>query len=1017
MSFSNLPGPRPRRGALALLWSGLPLVLGLAVGLTAAGTLRPDTIPPSELRSGLSFSRRIAAWETSHQYRVQLGAGDVLHVQVDQGGEEDGLDLVVDLMDPAGQSITMDGLNGGRFPEELAWVARTSGEHRLVVRRGLDQEWGHYRLEVVKLGPGGPDDSKLEEALRLDQQAAFQAFEGKSLEEQLDSRRPALRLWREVGDRSRVAQELFQIAMAHSAAGDAAKAVEWLRESAEAWRAAGVPTEQARTFNDLGRVLRKAGRKEEAQRAYDSSLAIARRIGDRHLEIYALHNRGALLTDRGDIESALSDLQRSLALARNSDDTGEIANIFNDLGYAYRQQGSFDQAIRSYEEGLRQLEGARRKIRKRDQIEAALHNELGNLFKELGGWEQSIQHYERAVALSSKAEATEENAKTLVNLALVYQKIQNFQLASAFLDKALSNDRLAPSDRAKALNNMAFGELESGAPDRALDLSERARPLASEPDTQAAVLEAHGLARLKMGDLDRARQELESSRAISASNRLPSRQASATVGLGRVAQANGDLPAALGRCREAVDIVESLRTGTGDETLRALLLASRRNPYELCVETLVELDRLQPRRGYGAESLRINEMGRARSLLDLLGEARGSQTAPSRSLAEIQSEVLAPGVVLLEYALGENQSYLWAVTQDSLEIFPLKPRQDIEQVAREYSRELRFRIDHPKAEQAAREAADRRADLFGAQLSTLILAPAADRLRGARTVLVVSDGALQYIPMAALPAPGSAQRMVQEHAIVYLPSASVLASLRQEFAARQSAPHTLAVFYDPVFELEDSRIERPLLARLFSSRQPLRTAADRRYARLLSTQDEAAAIRVPGQTLAAEGFDASVERVRRAPLDQYRFLHFATHGVIDSAHPERSSLIFSQYDAQGQPVEGALRLPDIYNLRLNADCVVLSACDTALGREIRGEGLIGFTRAFLDAGSRRVLASLWSIDDKATARLMGRFYRSMLAEGNSPAVALQKAQIEMLRNERSRAPYFWAGFSLQGEWR
>jgi CHAT domain-containing protein len=945
---------------------------------------------------------------------VQLGAGDVLHVQVDQGGEEDGLDLVVDLMDPAGRSITMDGLNGGRFPEELAWVARTSGEHRLTVRWGLDQEWGHYRLEVVKLGPGGPGDSKIEEALRLDQQAAFQAFEGKSLEEQLDSRRPALRLWREVGDRVRVAQEFFQIGMAHFAAGDAAKAVEWLRESIEAWRAAGVSTEQVRTFNDLGRVLRQSRRPEEAQRAYDASLAIARRIGDRHLEVYALHNRGAFLTDQGEIENALRDLRRSLALSRELDDAGEAAKILIELGFAHRRQGRYDEAIRSCEEGLRQLAEARRQVKDRETIEAALHNQLGGLFNDLGDAEQSIAQYEGALAINRRLGDLGNVAATLNNMALVLHKSRNFRHAFALYQQALDTGKLKPSDQAKALNNMAFLQIELGHPKWAFALSEQARLLADDLDTQAAILEARGLARLNMGgDLDLARQDLEQARTISVRNDLRSRRAGLEVGLGRVAQADGDLPAALGHFREAVGLVESLRTGVQDDNLRALLMASRRNPYDLSVETLVELDRRQPGQGYGAESLRINEMGRARSLLDLLGAPGVSRSAPSRSLAEIQSEVLAPGVVLLEYALGESRSYLWAVTQDSLEIFPLNPRQEIERLARDYSRELRFRIDRPKAGQAAREAADRRADHFGAQLSTLILAPAADRLRGARTVLVVNDGALQYIPLAALPAPGSSRRMIEEHAIVYLPSASVLASLRQEFAARQPAPRTLAVFYDPVFEPEDSRIERPLLARLFSSRQPLRQTAGPRYARLLSTQDEAAAILVRGQTFAAKGFDASVEQVRRAPLDQYRFLHFATHGVIDSAHPERSSLIFSQYDAQGQPVEGALRLPDIYNLRLNADCVVLSACDTALGREIRGEGLIGFTRAFLDAGSRRVLASLWSIDDRATAKLMGSFYRSMLG-GNSPAVALQKAQIEMLKTER---PYYWAGFSLQGEWR
>ncbi|HEX2645252.1 MAG TPA: CHAT domain-containing protein [Thermoanaerobaculia bacterium] len=981
----------------------------------AAGRI-VDLGGPRELTPGLSLTRPIDLRE-AHVYRARLAAGDALRVRVDQGGDEDGLDLAVELSDPTGTSLTMDGLNGGRFPEELAWVARTAGDH-LVTVRPVSSVGGRYRLDILRLAPGSPDDSKREEALRLDQQVAVL-----NPSQQIALRGPALRLWRDLGDRGREAQELYLLGTAYWALDDTENAAARLRESAAAWGQAGVPIEQGRAFNDLGRALSQARRLEEARRAFDASLAVARRIGDRPLQVYGLHNRGALLADLGETESALRDLRHSLALSRELDDAGETAKLLLDLGFAYRRQGRYDEAIRSCEAGLRELAGARRQVKYRQTIEAALHNQLGGLFNDLGDWEQSIAHYEGALAISRHFEDLDKVAATLNNLALVLHKSRDFRRAFILYQQALDTGKLKPSDQAKALNNMAFLEIEMGDPGQALELSERAIPLAAEPDTQAAILEAHGLARLKLGDLDLARQDLQRARAISASHHLRSRQASLTVGLGRVAQAGGDLPAALGHCREAVGLVESLRTGTRDETLRALLLASRRNPYDLCVETLVELDRLQPGRGYDAESLRVNELGRARSLLDLLDAAGGpSQAAPSRSLAQIQSEVLAPGAVLLEYALGETRSYLWAVTQDSLEIHPLPPRQKIEEVAAAYSEKLRARILRPEAGLADWKAADRQADALGARLSELILAPVAGRLRGARTVLVVSDGALQYIPIAALPAPDTGARMVEEHAVVHLPSASVLASLRQEFARREPAARTLAVFYDPVFERADERFGRPgPLERFFPGRQAvLRQAAGPHYPRLLASQDEAESILPlvpPAQAFSAHGFEASVERVRRAPLDQYRFLHFATHGVIDSVHPERSSLIFSQYDAQGRQIEGRLSLADIYNLRLNADCVVLSACDTALGREIRGEGLIGFTRAFLDAGSRRVLASLWSIDDKVTARLMGRFYRSMLVDGNSPAMALREAQIEMLKNERSSAPYFWAGFSLQGEWR
>jgi CHAT domain-containing protein len=152
-------------------------------------------------------------------------------------------------------------------------------------------------------------------------------------------------------------------------------------------------------------------------------------------------------------------------------------------------------------------------------------------------------------------------------------------------------------------------------------------------------------------------------------------------------------------------------------------------------------------------------------------------------------------------------------------------------------------------------------------------------------------------------------------------------------------------------------------------------------------------------------------------LSQYRFLHFATHGLLNSQQPELSGLVLSLVDEQGQPQDGFLRAHEVYNLKLTADLVVLSACQTALGKEVKGEGLVGLTRGFMYAGAPRVVASLWRVPDRATAELMKRFYRGMLGEGLPPAAALRKAQIEVWQQGRWAAPYYWGAFVLQGEWR
>jgi CHAT domain-containing protein len=164
-------------------------------------------------------------------------------------------------------------------------------------------------------------------------------------------------------------------------------------------------------------------------------------------------------------------------------------------------------------------------------------------------------------------------------------------------------------------------------------------------------------------------------------------------------------------------------------------------------------------------------------------------------------------------------------------------------------------------------------------------------------------------------------------------------------------------------------------------------------------------------------FRANRATATSSELGQYRIVHFATHGLLNSEHPELSGLVLSLVDEQGRPVDGFLRLHEVYNLRLPVELVVLSACQTGLGREVKGEGLVGLTRGFMYAGAARVAASLWKVDDAATMELMGRFYRGMLKEGLRPAAALRAAQLEMWRTKRWREPYYWAAFVLQGEWR
>jgi CHAT domain-containing protein len=252
--------------------------------------------------------------------------------------------------------------------------------------------------------------------------------------------------------------------------------------------------------------------------------------------------------------------------------------------------------------------------------------------------------------------------------------------------------------------------------------------------------------------------------------------------------------------------------------------------------------------------------------------------------------------------------------------------------------------------------------------------------------------------------------------------------MRHEMSERRRAARTVAVFSDPVFQLDDPRVRQagPGAEKANGDKTELdlvRSAKETgltNFERLIHTRKEAEAIVAlasPDQGFKALDFAASRATVLNSGLDQYRIVHFATHGLLNSRSPELSGIVLSLVDEEGRAQEGFLRAYEIYNLKLNAELVVLSACSTALGKEIKGEGLAGLTRGFMYAGTPRVIASLWNIRDEATAELMKRFYRNMLIGKSSPAAALREAQISMWREPRWAAPYHWAGFALQGEWR
>jgi len=415
----------------------------------------------------------------------------------------------------------------------------------------------------------------------------------------------------------------------------------------------------------------------------------------------------------------------------------------------------------------------------------------------------------------------------------------------------------------------------------------------------------------------------------------------------------------------------------------------------------------------------------------------------SLTLQEIQSRLLDPDTVLLEYALGEDKSYVFLVSSTSLKTFELPKRDDVEKASRSAYDLLTASdrvVPNETLEQRSKrlDQADRDYSASATALSRMLLAPVASELKN-RRLLVVGEGVLQYVPFGALPDPSylkvsssdqTSQPLIASHEVISLPSASVLGVLRRETKDRPRGTKTIAVFADPVFGAQDPRIDsmsknkaadNSTLAQVGDVKRSAEESGLNGFPRLRFSRQEADQIMrlvPPNNSFEALDFTANKTAATSADLKQYRIVHFATHSLINSRHADLSGIVLSLVDQEGKPQNGFLRLYDIYNMNLSAELVVLSACQTALGKDVKGEGLVGLTRAFMYAGASRIVASLWRTEDRATAVLMSRFYENMLSgNGMSPAAALRKAQLSMWQDKRWRQPRYWAAFTLQGEWK
>jgi len=786
-----------------------------------------------------------------------------------------------------------------------------------------------------------------------------------------------------------------------------------------------------------GGVLWQLGEFEAADRELTTAIELRTRLGDPRALAEAYNDRSVVLT-LTHLSAALEDLTRARALAEPLGKPDLLAEILHNIAFVHWAGKEHERALETF----RESERVAARGRATPGNVAITTDAIGGVLFDLERYAEAEAQFRQGLAAHRKTGDRRQQAVSLTHLGWVYGDTGRLSQAEKAYREALEL-LTAVGDRfnlAIALDGLGEVLFKEGRNEEALVQHRAAlREAEQAPDRnqQAISLTNMGRALWKLQRLEESAQALQRAVALTESDRLT-------------------------------------RPGTGG---RMGFTAYNRERYELLVSVLWELQQRSPDPTRVAEMFSVSERARARTFLDLLSESRidldhgadpellsrerrlvqeaervsaeaARRTAQGASTgveppelrkvlteleevrtqlrerdprlaaltrpqplpaAALQAGVLDEGTILLEYLLGKDRSFLFVVSRESLDVYPLPARHGLERQVRGLTR----RIQSPRGEPGA----ERR---LATQLGRTLIGPAAARIEGKR-IVVAADGPLHELPFPALVLPRSGHRLIEEHEVILVPSASAVAALR---ASPRAATHSgqLAVLADPVFDRRDPRLAGRRSGAVSLSadlKRSIDTMGLQRLVRLPGTRVEAEQILslVPAeQRLGALDFEARRGLALDSTLARYRILHFATHGLLNSTHPELSGLVLSLVDSFGEPQNGFLRLNDVYQMRIGADLVVLSACQTALGKPVQGEGLVGLTRGFIHAGARQVLASLWKVPDRATSELMKEVYRAMLVEGLRPGPALRRAQRKLLANRPFDGPESWAAFVLQGDW-
>jgi CHAT domain-containing protein/tetratricopeptide (TPR) repeat protein len=1002
----HLPGSLACHIPVAILLSLFFLPSAKAANPLCTHTRRQDTPSPISaypLELFTPVSKELVGGE-HHFYTVKLIAGQYLRGIVEQRG----IDVVVLVSNPGGrQFLKVDRPSGVIGAEGFSLIAGSDGAYTIELRsleRNATRASYEIRLEEMR-GALPQDEMRIaaEKQMTEGEDARFEATAVR-LRESIEKFQQGLSFWESTGERYEQAVAHYGLGLSHRSSGENSKAIHHFGQALVLMQQLGNRYGEAMAKAGLGWAYLYLGDTVKALDEFTQSLALRKGLNDLRGEGLTLYGIGWTHILLDDDEQALNSFLKLLVVRRQANDRRGEGLTLAGIGRIHNKMGRRLQALDYLQKALVILQEL-----KHVYGEADVLSDMGWAHMGLEEGKRATQYFQQSLTLRRSLGDRIGEATTLYGLARCSSSEGDLQQARSYIEDSLQ----------------IIETLRAGVESQHL----RITYFAQVQDYYKFYVD------VLMRQHERVPSGGYAAEALHISERARGR-----AFLDLLMESGIDIRQGVGSAllqRERV--LQEQMSVAADAHRQAISRKPTKEAVEASLKHIASLTN-----EYRAIQTKIRETS----------PTYASITQPKiLTTAEIQQQVLDKETVLLEYEIGEESSYLWLVTTTLVKGYRLPGRTEIESAVRLVNELVTARNQSKAGEtteqkRARVSQADKAYWIEAAKLSRMLLGVAANEIQ-AKRLLIVPQGGLQYVPFGALPEPelSTAARkdetpakaattepvpLIVNHEIVSISSASTLAVLRQQFSERKPAIKDIAIFADPVFAQDDERFEsivRSAESKTTTGGQALLKERHRRVQdsmginrlpRLFGSRTEAQQIAslVPaGKSLCALDFQANRRAVTSAEIGEYRRLHFATHIFINDTHPELSGIALSMVDKQGRPQNGFLRAHELFNMRLSAELVVLSGCESGLGKNVKGEGLMSLTRSFMYAGAPRVVASLWSLNDFATAELIKKFYRKIFGqEGLRPAAALRQAQIEMWREKRLSAPYFWAAFILQGEW-